>query len=80
MHLGLKETPPRVSQFYIELYKENFKLLILKRWWEIAQTSPEWSLGSPLPKIVQIVLILYISRSRGQQIVFFNATFKHLLV
>jgi len=31
MHLGLKETPPRVSQFYIELYKENFKLLILKR-------------------------------------------------
>ena len=29
MPLGLKLTSPRGSQFYIELYKENFKRLLL---------------------------------------------------
>jgi len=43
---------PGGSQFYIELFKENFKrLLLLNRLWEFYQTQQEWSLGGPLPKL-----------------------------
>ena len=51
MPLGSKLTPPRGSQFNIELYKEIIKrLLPLNRYWEFDQTQQEWSLGGPLPK------------------------------
>jgi len=47
-----KLTPPRGPQFYIELYKEKFKqLLILNRFWQFYQTQQEWSLGGPLLKL-----------------------------
>jgi len=81
MPLGSKLTPPRGSQFYIELYRENCKrLLLLNRLWELDKTQQEWSLGGPFTEIVQIVLIRCISRSRGQKIGFQNAIFKNLLV
>jgi len=52
MPLGSKLTLSWGSQFYIELYKEKFKqLLLLNRLWEFDQTKPEWSLGSPLLKL-----------------------------
>jgi len=52
MPLGPKSTPDRGSQFNIELYKENFKrLLILNRYWEFNQAQQEGSLGGPLPKL-----------------------------
>lgn len=45
-------TPARGSQFYIELYKENFKRhLLLNYLWEFDQTSQEWSLGGLLSKL-----------------------------
>jgi len=48
MPLGLKLTLAWGSQFYIELYKENFKrLLLLNRYWEFDQTQQELSLGGP---------------------------------
>jgi len=79
MPLGLKLTPPRVSQFYIELYKEIFKrLLFLNRLWkiEVNRMVPGWS----PTKNVQMVLISCISKSRGKKIGFQNAIFKTLLV
>jgi len=49
---GVKIDPARGSQFYIELYKENCKrLLLLNRLWEFTQTQQEWSLGGPLQKL-----------------------------
>jgi len=52
MPLGSKLTPPLGSQFYIELYKENFKRhLLLNRLWEFDETKQEWSLGRPLQKL-----------------------------
>jgi len=49
---GVKIDPARGSQFHIELYKENFKLLLfLNRKWEFDQTQQEWSLGGPLSKL-----------------------------
>jgi len=52
MPLGLKLTLARWSQFYFELYKENFKRpLLLNRLWEFDQTQQELSLGGPLPKL-----------------------------
>jgi len=52
MPLGSKLTPPRGSQFYIELYKENCKqILLLNRLWEFDETKQEWSLGGPLQKL-----------------------------
>jgi len=40
--LGLKLIPPRVSQFYTELYKNNFeRLLFLNREWEFGQLEEE---------------------------------------
>ena len=49
MPLGGKLTPPRGSQFYIELYKEKFKQhLLLNRLWLFDQTQQEWSVGGPL--------------------------------
>ena len=46
MPLGLKLTPPRGSQVYIELFKEKFKLLsLVNRLLEYDQTQQEWSLG-----------------------------------
>jgi len=81
MPLGSKLTPPRGSQYYIELYKENCKqLLLLNRLWEFIKTKQEWSLGGPLQKLLKWVLIGCISRSRGQKIGFQNAIFKNLLV
>jgi len=48
----VKIDPGPGSQFYIELYKENFKRLhFLNREWECDQTKQEWSLGGPLPKL-----------------------------
>ena len=43
---------------------------------EFDHTGQEWSLGGPLPLIVQMVLIGCISRSWGQKIGFQNAIFK----
>jgi len=55
MPLGSKLTPPRGSQFYIELYKENFKRhLLLNHQWECDQTSQECSLGGPLSKLFKL--------------------------
>jgi len=49
MPLGSKFTHPRESKFYIELYKENFKqLLLLNHLLEFVQTQQESFLGSPL--------------------------------
>ena len=81
MPLGSKLTPPRGSQFYIELYKEKFKRhLLLNRlmviWPNSAGMVPGWS----STKIVQMVLIGCICRSWGQKIGFQNATSKTLLV
>jgi len=81
MPLGSKLTMPPGSQFYIELYKENCKrLLLLNRLWEFDETKQEWSLGGPLHKFFKLVLICWISRSRGQKISFQNEIFKNLLV
>jgi len=52
MPLGSKLTPLRGSQFYIDVYKENFKWhLLFNHLWEFDQTSQEWSLGGPLSKM-----------------------------
>ena len=52
MPLWLKLTPPRVSQFYIELYKEIFKrLLFLNRLWKIDQSQQDGPLFGPLLKM-----------------------------
>ena len=67
MPLGSKLTPPRGSQFYIKLYKEQFKSTGM---------VPGWS----PTKIVYMVLIDCICRSRGQKIGFPNAIFKYHLV
>jgi len=79
MPLGLKLTLLGGSQFYIELYKEKFKQLLeplMGIWPNSTGMVPGWS----PTKIVQMVLIGCLSRSRGQKIGFHNATFKNLLV
>jgi len=80
MPLGSKLTLPRGSQFYIELYKKSsnnfFSWPLMGIWPKCSGMVPGWS---PI-KVVQMVLIGYISRSRGQKIGFQNAIFKNLLV
>ena len=81
MPLGSKLTPPRGSQFYIELYKKKFKrhrsslepLMVI--WPNSTEMVPRWS----PTKIVQMILIGCICRSRGQKIGFQNAIFKNLV-
>ena len=81
MPLGSKLTPPRGSQFYIELYKEIFKRhLLLNRLMVIWPNSTGMVPGWSPTKIVQMVLIGCLCRSRGQKIGFQNATFKILFV
>ena len=62
MPLGSKLIPTRGSQFYIELYKEKFKrLLLLNLLWLFVQTQQEWSLGGPLPKLFKwFWLVTYV--------------------
>ena len=83
MPLGSKLAPPRGSQFYIELYKEKFKrhillnrYIVLVIWPNSTGKVPGWF----STKIVQMVLIGCIYRSRGQEIDFQNSIFKNLLV
>jgi len=76
MPLGSKLTLPRGSQFYIELYKENFKTTSSIESLMGTGIVPGWSLTD----IVEMNLIGCISRSRGQKICFQNAIFKNLLV
>jgi len=75
MPLLSKLTPTWGSQFYSELYKENFKWLLellMGIWPNSTGMVPGWS----STKIVQMVLIGCIRRSRGQKIGFQNAIFK----
>jgi len=63
---------PRWSQFYIELYKENFKrLFLLNLFVQISPNLTGMISGWSPTKIVQIVLIGCVSRSRGQKLVFY---------
>jgi len=55
MSLGSKLTPPRGSQFNIDLYKENFKRhLLFNHYWEFDQISQEKNLGCPLSKLFKL--------------------------
>jgi len=81
MPLGSKLTLPRVSQFYIDLCKENLKWHLpieplIEIWPNWTGMVPGWSPTN----IVQMVLISCISRSQGQEIGVQNACFKNLLV
>jgi len=71
---------PPGSQFYIQLYKEKFKrLLLLNRLWEFDQTQQEWSLGGPLPKLLKW-LWLVAEVGHGVKNRFSIAILKNLLV
>jgi len=81
MPLGSKLTPPRGSQVYIELCRGKLQMTfslepLMVIWPNSTEMVPGWS----STKIVQMVLIGCICRSRGQKIGFQNAIFKYLLV
>jgi len=65
---------PRGSQFYIELYKEKFKrLLLLNCLWDFDQTQQELSLGGPLRKLFKwfwlVALVLWpLTFSSGERL------------
>ena len=80
MPLGSKLTLSRGSQFYIELYKEKVQMTsYLELLMVIWPNSTGMVLGWSPTKIVQMVLIGWISRSRGQKIGLQIAIFKNLV-
>ena len=77
MCMGSKLTPPWGSQFYIKLYRENFKRF--HSWTangNLTGMVPVWC----LTKNVKMVMIGFINRSRGKKTCFQNTIFKNLLV
>ena len=82
MPLGLKLTPPRGSQFYIEYIRKTSNDIFS---WTTNGNLTILSLTGMIPgwfpiKVVQTVPVSCISRSRGQWIGFWNENFKNLLV
>jgi len=80
MPLGSKLTPPQGSQFYIELYKEKLKMTsslepLMVIWPNSTGMVPGWC----PTKVVQMVLIGCICRTRGQKVGFKHAIFNNIL-
>jgi len=78
--LGSKMTPSRGHKFTLNYIMKSFNITSFEPLMGIWPNAAGMIPGSSPTKIIQMVLIGCISRSRGQKLGFQNAIFKNLLV